>query len=232
MQNNIPILCTRPLPASLIEEAAAAGITIDTLSFIETESIASVEVQQEVELASTEMATVIFTSANAVEAVAGFLENHQPDWRIYSIGSATARLVKEYFGEHTLAGTAADAASLAALIVEEEETGEVIFFCGDQRRDELPEILGQHDIELNEIVVYQTVATPRKITKEYFGILFFSPSAVESFFSLNTVAEKALLFAIGNTTAAAISRYCSNKVIVSAETSRESLVATAVEYFS
>ena len=231
-QNEINVLCTRPLPSSLIEEAAANGIAIDELSFIETESILSVEVQQEIELASTEIATVVFTSMNAVDAVTIFLDGHRPDWSIYSIGTATGKLIKAYFGEEKMAGTANDAASLAALIAEDRFTDEVIFFCGDQRRDELPEILRQNDIEVNEIVVYQTIATPHKIEKDYFGILFFSPSAVQSFFSKNKIASRTILFAIGNTTANEIRKYTTNKIIISDEPGKENLVAKMIEYFS
>ena len=231
-QNEINVLCTRPLPSSLIEEAAANGIAIDELSFIETESILSVEVQQEIELASTEIATVVFTSMNAVDAVTIFLDGHRPDWSIYSIGTATGKLIKAYFGEEKMAGTANDAASLAALIAEDRFTDEVIFFCGDQRRDELPEILRQNDIEVNEIVVYQTIATPHKIEKDYFGILFFSPSAVQSFFSKNKIAGRTILFAIGNTTANEIRKYTTNKIIISDEPGKENLVQKMIEYFS
>jgi len=231
-QNKIPILCTRPLPSSLIDEAALAGIEITEQSFIDTESILSVEVQQEIELASTETAVVVFTSMNAVDAVTIFLDGHQPDWSIYSIGTATGKLVKAYFGEEKVAGTASDAASLAELIAEDRFTDEVIFFCGDQRRDELPDILKQHDIEVNEIVVYQTIATPHKIDREYFGILFFSPSAVQSFFSKNNVPEKTILFAIGNTTANEIRKFTTNKIIISDAPGKENLVAKMIEYFS
>jgi uroporphyrinogen-III synthase len=231
-QNYISVLCTRPLPASLAEEAAANGIVIEELSFIETESILSVEVQQEIELASTEIATVVFTSMNAVDAVTIFLDGHKPDWSIYSIGTATARLIKTYFGENKIAGTASDAAALAELIAEDRFTDDVIFFCGDQRRDELPEILRQNNIEVNEIVVYQTIATAHKIGKDYFGILFFSPSAVQSFFSKNKLTDRTILFAIGNTTANEIKKYSSNKIIISDEPGKENLVAKIIEYFS
>jgi len=231
-QTEIPVLCTRPLPDFLVEEAAEAGIIIDELSFIETESILSVEVQQEIELASTENATVIFTSMNAVDAVTVFLDGHRPDWNIYSIGTATARLIRTYFGEERIAGTAADATALAELIVEDALTDEVIFFCGDQRRDELPAILRNNNIEVNEIVVYQTIATPHKIDKLYYGILFFSPSAVQSFFSKNKVADKTILFAIGNTTANEIKKYSTNKIIISDEPGKENLVQKVMEYFT
>lgn len=232
MKNKIDILCTRPLTASLIDEAADAGILVDELSFIETESIVPVEVQQEIELAATEIATVVFTSMNAVNAVITLLDDQQPEWAIYSIGNATARLVKEYFGQEKIAGTANDAAELAELIMEDGFTDEVTFFCGDQRRDELPDLLRQQDIEVNEIMVYQTIATPHKIDKEYFGILFFSPSAVKSFFSKNKVPAKTVFFAIGNTTANEIKKFSANKIIISDEPGKENLVQKMIEYFA
>ena len=231
-QNSISILCTRPLTAALIEEAADAGLVIDEIPFIETESILSVEVQQEIELLSTEIATVVFTSMNAVEAVTSFLDGHQPEWTIYSIGTATARLIKEYFGEERIAGTANDASALGELIAEDRFTDEVVFFCGDQRRDELPGILRQHDIEVNEIVVYQTIEVPHKISKEYFGVLFFSPSAVRSFFKLNKLDEKTIVFAIGNTTAKEVTKFSTNKIIISDEPGKENLVQKMIEYFA
>jgi uroporphyrinogen-III synthase len=231
-QNNIEILCTRPLTAALIDEAADAGIVIDEIAFIETESILSVEVQQEIELVSTEITTVVFTSMNAVDAVTTFLDGHQPEWTIYSIGTATARLITAYFGEERIAGTANDASALAELIAEDRFTDEVVFFCGDQRRDELPGILKQHDIEVNEIVVYQTIEVPHKIDKFYHGILFFSPSAVRSFFKTNKLQEKTIAFAIGNTTANEVKKFSGNKILISDDPGKENLVLKMIEYFN
>lgn len=229
-ENSIHILCTRPLSESLLEEVRQQDILIDTLSFIETEPILSIEVQQEIEQAFVRMAAVVFTSMNAVEAVANYMDE-KPDWRIYCIGTATQKLVKEYFGEAAIAGTASEATELAELIVEDEPGEEIIFFCGDQRREELPSILESNGLELTEIVVYQTIAVPHKINKAYNGILFFSPSAVDSFFTGNKVNGSTLLFAIGNTTARTIKKYSANKVIVSDEPGKENLVEKMIEYF-
>ena len=230
-QNNIRILCTRPLPVSLIDEAMGAGIKIEVLPFIETESILSVEVQQEIQQASIQTATVVFTSMNAVDAVTVFLDGHQPEWAIYCIGTATQKLVKGYFGEEKIAGTANDAASLADLIAADRFIEEVIFFCGNQRRDELPAILTGNGIGVNEIMVYQTIALPHKIDTAYHGILFFSPSAVESFFNKNKVPAQTILFAIGNTTANEIKKFSTNKIIISDNPGKENLVEKMKEYF-
>lgn len=231
-ENKISILSTRPLNDSLVQEAESAGILIDTISFIETETIQTIEVQQEIEQALLQSATVVFTSMNAVEAVAVEQNDHQPDWTIYCIGNTTKQLVKKYFGEESIAGIANSAAELAKLIGETTETNEIIFFCGDQRREELPAILKKNDVTVNEIVVYQTIAIPHKIEKIYNGILFFSPSAVESFFNKNKISNQTILFAIGNTTANEIAKYTNNKIIISNEPGKEQLVKQMMEYFS
>ena len=229
--NKINILSTRPLSASIIDEATAKGMLIETLSFIATEPIETVEVQQEVEQALLLSTTVVFTSMNAVEAVAAQLEDQQPDWIIYAMGHSTKELAKKFFGEDSIAGTASSAAGLAELIVEEGATHEVIFFCGDQRRDELPDILQSNEIEVQEIEVYSTVPTPHKLTKQYEGILFFSPSAVQSFFSVNKLSSNTILFAIGDTTANTIKKYSTNKIIISDAPVKEDLVREMMEFF-
>ena len=230
--NRIHILSTRPLSESLIKEVQEQGIYIDESPFIRTEPIQSIEVQQEIEQAFLLTVPVVFTSMNAVDAVAYYIEETQPEWQIYCIGTTTNKLAAKYFGEASIAGTANDAESLAELIVEAASTDEVIFFCGDQRRDELPQILRSNDIEVNEITVYQTIALPHKIEKVYHGILFFSPSAAESFFRKNKLPDTTILFAIGNTTASEIKKYTTNKIIISNEPGKENLVKKMTEYFS
>lgn len=216
----------------LVKDAATTGIVIDEISFIETAPIQTIEVQQQIEQALRLTATVVFTSMNAVDAVTGRPAQQQPNWDIYCIGTTTHKLVKENFGEESIAGAANSAAELAALIAADRFIDEVTFFCGDQRRDELPEMLRQNNIEVSEIIVYQTIEVPRKIKKPYHGILFFSPSAVESFFKINTVPAQTILFAIGNTTATAIKKFSSNKIIISSQPGKENLVKTMIAYFN
>ena len=171
-QNKISILSTRPLNDSSVADAEAAGITIDTISFIETEPIRSGEVQQRIKLALQQPATVIFTSMNAVEIIAAEKGKTQPAWAIYCIGNTTAQLIKKYFGELSIAGTANSAIELAKLIAAKNQIDEVIFFCGDQRRDELPEILRTKHVRIEEIIVYHTIAVPNKVEKSFDGVNF------------------------------------------------------------
>lgn len=222
------ILSTRPVSESLTATAFENNIGLDALSFIETEAIESVEVQQEIEQAATQLATVVFTSMNAVVAVCSMLDEQVPEWRIYCIGHRTQELVILYFGETAVAGTADNAAELADQIIE-DEAEEVFFFCGNKRRDEFPLKLQEHHILVNEVVVYHTKHLPQKIEKKYDAVLFFSPSAVESFFSLNQLPDTSVVYVIGNTTRNEAARYCSNRIIVSNAPAKDALVLRAIE---
>jgi uroporphyrinogen-III synthase len=226
------ILITRPVDAALVKKANEQNIQLDTLSFIETEPIGSIEVQQEIELAATEFATVIFTSMNAVEAVTGLLDGMIPEWRIYCLGHRTKELVTAYFGKSAIAGTADNAADLADEVIADEEAEDLIFFCGNQRRDELPEKLRKAGKDLNEITVYETIITAHQLEKNYDAVLFFSPTAVDSFFSNNKINESCILFAIGETTSATIRQYCGNQIIISNAPAKDKLVEQALQYFS
>ena len=225
------ILSTRPVSDEMIAVALAKNIEIDILSFIETTPIETIEVQQEIELAANQITTVVFTSMNAVEAVTGMLDGFVPEWNIYCMGYATKELVKNYFGENAIEGTADNATELAEEIIENDESDEVIFFCGNRRRDELPARLQKHHININEIIVYQTKNNQHKIDKVYDAVLFFSPSAVESFFLVNKLPGNTIVFAIGETTKETVGRYCSNKIVVSKLPGKDQLVEQAIDYF-
>ena len=200
-------------------------------SFIATEPIDDLDTYNEIEIALTETATIVFTSMNAVDAVASHLNEFGPDWKIYCIGNATRKLVAEHFGDNSITGTANDATELAQKIID-DDIDDVIFFCGDKRRDELPALLRDKEIEVTEIEVYETKFIRHTIHKTYDGILFFSPSAVESFFSNNKLHEKTILFAIGNTTDNEIKKHSSNKIVIGDEPGKRNLVEKAINFFN
>jgi len=230
-QSKITILSTRPIDEELINEAAKLNIKIEVFPFVATEPIDDLDTYNEIEIALSETATIVFTSMNAVDAVASHVHDFGPDWKIYCIGNATKKLVAEYFGESSITGTANDATELAQRIID-DDIDDVIFFCGDKRRDELPALLRDNEIEVTEIEVYETKSIHHKIDKTYDGILFFSPSAVESFFSNNKLQERTILFAIGNTTANEIKKYSRNTIVISDEPGKRNLVEKAIDFFN
>ena len=229
-KTKLTILSTRPLNKEIIDDAAEQNIYIDCISFIETKPVADKELKEKIQKLSTEKITAVFTSMNAVEAVKEKLAL-KPKWRIFSIGQATRELIVDFFGPENIVATASDASTLADVIIEKKET-DVFFFCGDQRRDELPRKLKSKNINLEEVVVYSTIITPEKITKDYDGILFYSPSAVESFFLVNSINENVVLFAIGHTTSDTLRALVKNKIIVAEQQGKEALVKKMIEHFS
>ncbi|MDB5192484.1 MAG: Uroporphyrinogen synthase [Segetibacter sp.] len=232
MTNNlIKILSTRPLAETVMENARAKDFEIDIASFIETNNtIDQITGRKISQYASKEIA-VVFTSMNAAEAVIDCLNalGAEPEWTIYTLGGVTQKILEDALTGSEIFGDAINAAQIAKTIIENEEE-EVVFFCGNQRRDELPSLLKREEIKVDEVVVYETIETPVKIKKEYSGILFFSPSAVKSFFKANTVDSNTVLFAIGTTTADELKKHSNNKVLIGSQPNKEFLAEQAMQY--
>ena len=88
----------------------------------------------------------------------------------------------------------------------------IAFFAGTQRLETLPQFFAKYLPNVEEITAYQTELTPITIHKKVDGILFFSPSGVESYRSCNPAGEEKV-FCIGDTTAEAAQRYWKDVVI-------------------
>jgi uroporphyrinogen-III synthase len=229
--NKIPILCTRPLSRDLIAVAEQEGFQVDIVPFIKTEPINSDELHHHIQRLSSQQITAVFTSMNAAEAVITQLNELKPKWRIFCLGSTTNKILVQYFGKEAIGGVAGNASALADTIIKTGTVNTAVFFCGDQRRDELPSILMQKQIIVEEVIVYRTTILNNKISRDYRGILFFSPSAVSGFFSNNTISAGAVLFAIGKTTADTIRKYSENKIVVADVSAKEEVVNRMIDYY-
>ncbi|HXB93049.1 MAG TPA: uroporphyrinogen-III synthase, partial [Puia sp.] len=177
--NRIHVLSTSALPDLMVAEAATNGIRIDHLSFIGTEIVEN----KQIEGLLDRPLTAVFTSRKAVQAMG---EKGGRDWDIYCVGQAAA----DRYGTTAIAGSAESAKELAEKIIRTCDRREVYFFCGDRRRDELPEMLRKEEFIVHEVTVYRTISTPHRLTRNYDGIAFFSPSAVDSFFSVNSLTPE------------------------------------------
>ena len=183
----LKILSTKNLSREVIEKAMSNDIAIEELPFITTAPINTEELKKTLKGFLQQNITAVFTSKNAAHAFDQIVNAEVP-WNIYCIGQSTKKTVSKIFGEDNISGTADSASALSDVILQDKEIKKVIFFCGKQRREELPEKLKAEGIEVEEIVVYETLETPQKLSRKvYDGILFFSPSAVKSFFSLNKI---------------------------------------------
>lgn len=230
--NSIEILSTRNLNRELVQKAGLQDITIEAISFIENIPDVSTEVANEIKHFAAQKIVAVFTSIHAVEVVKSELPDIPPAWDIFCTGGATREALLEIFDESTIAGTSKNASGLAEKIIQRTDIQQVVFFCGKQRLNDLPETLQNAGIKVTEVIVYQTVGTPVTISKHYQGILFFSPSAVHSFFSTNTIPVSVVLFSIGKTTTGTIESYCSNTVVTSQWPGEANLIELVLEHFS
>lgn len=229
--NNPSILITAKIDKFLLNEIISKEFEVDVIPFIQTEIIQSEKVRKQIENILQLNATVVFTSKNAIEAIAEYIQNKKFTWKIYCIGNTTGLFTEKLFNKKSITATADNATALANKIISNKEQL-VYFFCGDKRRDKLPVLLKQNNITVNEIEVYTTTILQHKLKKDYNGVLFFSPSAVQGFFKNNLVKDESVLFAIGNTTAEEIKRFSGNKIIVSDKPDKKELVEKTIGYFS
>lgn len=228
------VLSTKKLELSLIEQAKEIGIEIIEQEFISVELNVAEEKSKEV-YEYFEKPYAVFTSANAVAAVERYLRQNDSyyiiNWKIFCLSGKTKDAINNaLLLPKQIIGEAENATGLAKEIIE-HGVKEVVFFCGDKRRDELPDILKDAGITVYEVIVYETVETPGVAADDFDAVLFFSPSAVQSFFSVNALKKDAVCFAIGKTTAESIADFAGNKVIISQSPSQEVMLAAVNSYF-
>lgn len=230
------VLSTKKLEPSLVLQAKENGIDIIEQEAIKTNPVLSKEKWREIfRLIQSEKQFVIFTSSNAVLALKKYLHEYvnpfDINWKIFSLSGKTKDILEgniKAFG--TIVDTADNSKALAEKIVS-AKIDEAIFFCGNKRREELPGILKDAGINLHEVVVYETVETPVVATGDFDAVLFFSPSAVQSFFSVNQLKENTVCFAVGQTTASNISGFTDNRIIVSESARQEAVLASVLFHF-
>ena len=210
------ILSTKKLSFAQRELLLNANFSLTQYSAIEIESLAF-EVTHSVKNA-------IITSKNAAKAIINKKINVA---QCLCVGEKTKAILCK--SNISVIKTCNTAKELADFIVANLKNEAFTFFSGNKRRDELPNTLKQHQISLEEITVYKTIETNEKITGLFNGILFFSPSAVRSFFSKNN-HQDAILFCIGETTANEALNFSKN-VITATKPTIENTIVQVVKYF-
>ncbi len=171
---------------------------------------------------------LIFTSQNAVESV---LKNNKINAivpkRCFCVGGKTKTLLEQN-GFVVLVCTDY-AAELASIICNKYLKHTFTFFSGNLRRDILPEAMQLAQIQFKEIEVYETIFTPSNIHSKPDGLLFFSPSAVESYLKENTITNE-MCFCIGVATAEAVEKITANCIIAN-QPSVENVIIQCINYY-
>ena len=172
---------------------------------------------------------LIFTSQNAVESV---LQNKKlPELKAiksFCVGEKTKALLEQN-GFEVVANTEYGA-ELASVICNQYQKSSFTFFSGNLRRNILPEAMQLAQIPFDEIEVYETILTPQAIHSKPDGILFFSPSAVESYQQTNTITNE-MCFCIGKTTAEALEKITQD-IIIANHPTVENVIIQCLNHYS
>ncbi|TPD72022.1 uroporphyrinogen-III synthase [Flavobacterium microcysteis] len=221
MSEPIRILSTKKLLPNQRQFLLNAGFSVLEANFIET-------VGKKFEL-EDEVGSLIFTSQNAVKS---FLENKKSEnfksKKIFCVGTKTKALLEQ--NGYKVLASKEYASELAEIIVNDFQGESFVFFSGSLRRDTIPEALQKANISLKEIEVYETILTPQKVNGTVDGILFFSPSGVQSYLKENTI-ENQICFCIGTTTAEPLEQI-TDKIIIAKQQTVENVIIQAINYYS
>lgn len=172
---------------------------------------------------------LLFTSKNAVLSV---LKNKKIDFlkqiKCICVGEKTGELLEENgFNVLDFSHYAED---LTKIISKKHSGKSFAFFCGNLRRDVLPDFFKENKIEFHEIQVYKNEFSSKRISKKFDAILFFSPSGVMSFLGKNQISDE-VCFCIGTTTSEVLEPYTKN-IILSEKPTITSVLEKVKEYFN
>ena len=217
MKEAIQILSTKKLKPNQRQFLLNAGFSVVEANFIEIEHY-----NQEVLNVNENL---VFTSSNAVKSILPVKDNlaGKP---CFCVGTKTKKLLEEH-GFNVVA-TSENAEGLAMKIIDFPHE-KFTFFTGNLKMENLPAILRKANIEFNEVEVYKTVLSPKQIKSKSDAVLFFSPSAVESFLADNTINNE-ICFCIGKTTAKALENSTSN-IIIASQPTIENVIIKTINHF-
>ena len=175
---------------------------------------------------------IIFTSKNAVEIILKnyIIKNNLANKDIYCVGKSTAELIKK--NNLNLIKSEDNSKNLSKFILAnfKNSKNSFTYFSGKKRIRELENNLKKNNINIIVHEVYDTLLTPIKINDLYDGVIFYSPSAVKSFFKGNNSLNNTYGFCIGNTTAKELYNY-SNRFSVAKSNSEENMLESINKYF-
>ncbi|WP_304196702.1 uroporphyrinogen-III synthase [Flavobacterium alvei] len=220
MNNQLTILSTKILLSHQKQALLDVGFSVTEANFIKTEN-------SDFDLNGIKD-KLIFTSQNAAQSVLLHPKSQELKTKnVFCVGIKTKALLEENgFNVDVYVDYASDLAEIITLIYSNES---FTFFSGNLRKETLPKALKAAKVNFNEIQVYETTLTPQKIKTPVDGILFFSPSAVESYLKDNKIKNE-ICFCIGETTAETLEKTTRN-IIVADQPSVDNLIEDVIEEY-
>tara|TARA_B110000444_G_scaffold258201_1_gene298472 strand:+ start:861 stop:1526 length:666 start_codon:yes stop_codon:yes gene_type:complete len=217
------LLSTRTMRTNFKDQLIQSGAFVTEHSFIKVEPISS--------KVKKVKSNLIFTSQNAVNFVFESIDIIKliKGKNCFCVGEKTKSLLIEK-GLNVLKMTQ-NASDLAHFLIKNHKKDSFSFFCGKQRRQEIETLLEQNKIAIDIQEIYKTSYTSKRFETRFDGILFFSPSAVSSYFTKNLWDINTHGFCIGSSTAQALSQFTSN-FSQAKSPSENQLLLTILQYYA
>ena len=218
------ILSTKKLSKALKNKLSDAKIELVEKNFIQTKSV-DFETPQLNEY-------LVFTSKEAVKSVLKSDVKNVHSVSCFCVGSKTRNFLEK---KGFIVLESADyAEELIQIIDSKYKNHSFTFFCGNIRRNTIPDFFQQNKIAYNEIVVYETKLKPHPIKETCDGVLFYSPSGVNSFLEKNTLENKTC-FCIGTTTAKALGNNPEasghKNIVIASQPTVEHVIDEVIKYY-
>jgi len=221
------IVSTRKLTSGKLEELRAKGWKFSSHDFIS--KVIHVPTGLTAESINKHVVLTSITGVKSFLQIAERLQLSIADYIIYCISRGT----KEYAAASGLniKSTALNASLLADEILKDVEVKAVTHVSSNLRRDELSDKLNKAGVVVHDITAYRTEFTPIVVSKTYDAIVFFSPSALDSFLTQNQL-QRVPCFCIGKTTADYASQKGYQQVYMADAPSEDILLQSIINYYS
>lgn len=222
------IVCTRILKVPEKQDAIAHGIAISDHDFL---SFEYAENEELIDILKYSTAPFVFTSQHGVRAVKHIMDkyNLRPvNERCFCIEGETKQQA-EQAGFH-VTGEGGNSLELASVIIS-QGIPEVVFFCGNLRRDELKNRLKENNIAIRDVEVYHKTLIPLKVEEPFQGIMFYSPSQIDAFTFNNHLPDDIPAFCIGSTTGAHLQALGHRNIIVADQKNTTALLNKIYQYY-
>lgn len=175
---------------------------------------------------------VILTSSTGVQSFIEILRQLRLDkntYRVHCLSSTTNELASTY--GLNIKSLAPNASSLADEILKNSEVKMVTHISSNLTREDISKKLVSAGVAVQQIIGYLTEFSPKVIRSKYDAIIFFSPSAVDSFLSMNPLAPLPC-FCIGKTTAEHAKQEGYQQIHISDAPTEESVIQSILNYYS
>jgi uroporphyrinogen-III synthase len=205
--SSVTLFSTKALSKEALHFVTEMNWSLESINMIETRcAVSRVQIHHFLELCKkkNKKLVLIFSSVNAikhlVDAIKHFGFEFPAGLLSVCVGKKTKHYAEVFLQAFVLYSETNSTQLLNRLLKDFSPEYTFIYCCGNRRLAILPNGMKGSGFSIEEFVVYETVLTPATLINNYDTVLFFSPSAVDSFFGKNTWSSNVLAVSIGNST--------------------------------